>query len=208
MEENLKIQSDRELTRQRLALMDETMRQMSIVQHDRRHFNNTLLALLRQGETDKSIDFIRQQSDALPQKPQSYCQNIPVNAAISYYAELARQKGIRCDLRLDIPEKLTVDELSLAMTVSNLMENAITAVSVLTSNRRELRFTAVHTGQLILEFSNPFDGEIEWDANGIPVSQEGGHGKGSQSVADFVSKCGGELIYDVSGGVFKVRIMV
>lgn len=208
LEENLKIQSDRELTRQRLALMDETMRQMSIVQHDRRHFNNTLLALLRQGETDKSIDFIRQQSDALPQKPQSYCQNIPVNAAISYYAELARQKGIRCDLRLDIPEKLTVDELSLAMTVSNLMENAITAVSVLTSNRRELRFTAVHTGQLILEFSNPFDGEIEWDANGIPVSQEGGHGKGSQSVADFVSKCGGELIYDVSGGVFKVRIMV
>lgn len=208
LEENLKIHSERELTRQRLALMDETMRQMSIVQHDRRHFNNTLLALLQQGETDKSINFIRQQSEALPQKPQSYCQNIPVNAAVSYYAELARQKGIRCDLRLDIPQKLQIDELSLAMTVSNLMENAITAVSALPANLRELRFTAVNTGQLILELRNPYDGEIKWDKKGFPVSQKEGHGKGSQSVADFVSKCGGELIYDVRGGIFQVRLMV
>lgn len=208
LEENLKIQSDRELTRQRLALMDETMRQMSIVQHDRRHFNNTLLALLRQGETDKSIDFIRQQSEALPQKPQSYCQNIPVNAAVSYYAELARQRGIRCDLRLDIPAELSVDELSLAMAVSNLMENAITAVSTLPANRRELRFTAVNTGQLILELRNPYDGELEWDGDGLPVSQKEGHGKGSQSVAGFVSKCGGELIYTVRDGIFQVRMMV
>lgn len=207
-EENLKMQSNRELTRQRLMLMDETVRQMSIAQHDRRHFNNTLLALLSQGEIDKATEFIRQQSEALPQKPQNYCQNIPVNAAVSYYSELARQQGIRCDLRLDIPEKLAVDELSLAMTVSNLMENAITAVSHLPATRRELRFTAVNTGQLILELSNPYDGEITFDQNGLPVSGEEGHGNGSQSVADFAAKCGGELVYDVSGGVFKVRLMV
>lgn len=207
-EENLKIQSDRELTRQRLALMDETVRQMSIVQHDRRHFNNTLLALLSQGETDKAADFIRQQSEALPQKPQSYCQNIPVNAAISYYAEIARQRGIRCELRLNIPQKLDMDELSLAMAVSNLMENAITAVSTLPASRRELRFTAVNTGQLIFELSNPYDGKIEWDEKGLPISRKEGHGKGCQSIADFVAKCGGELVYDVSGSVFKVRMMV
>lgn len=207
-EENLKIQSDRELTRQRLMLMDEAVRQMSIVQHDRRHFNNTLLALLRQGETDKAADFIRKQSEALPQKPRRYCQNIPVNAAVSYYAELARQRGIPCELRLDIPEKLVIDELSLAMAVSNLMENAIIAVSTLPANRRTLQFTAVNTGQLILELRNPYDGEIQWDIKGFPVSQKEGHGKGSQSVHDFVSTCGGELIYDVNGGVFQVRLMV
>ena len=159
-EENQKIQSDRELTRQRLALMDETVRQMSIVQHDRRHFNNMLLSLLRQGEADRAVDIIRQQSEDLPQKPQSYCQNVSVNAAVSYYAELARQRGVRCELRLDIPEKIDIDELSLAMAVSNLMENAITAVSGLPMERRALRFVAVNAGQLIFELSNPYDGEV------------------------------------------------
>ena len=207
-EENLKMQSDRELTRQRLSLMDETVRQMSIAQHDRRHFNNTLLSMLGQGETDRAADLIRRQSEALPQKPQSYCQNVPVNAAVSYHAELARQRGIRCDLRLDIPEQLPIDELSLAMAVSNLMENAISAVSSLPAPRRALRFTAVNAGQLILELSNPYDGEISLDTNGLPTAREEGHGKGTQSVARFVKECGGELVYDVSGGLFKVRLMV
>ncbi len=207
-EENLKMQSDRELTRQRLSLMDETVRQMSIVQHDRRHFNNTLLSLLRQGEADKAVDLIRQQSEALPQKPQSYCQNVSVNAAVSYFAELARQRGVRCELRLDIPEKLDIDELSLVMAVSNLMENAITSVSALPAEKCTLRFTAVNTGQLIIELSNPYEGEVALDGNGFPISREEGRGRGTQSVADFVKECDGELVYDISDGIFKVRLMV
>ena len=133
---------------------------------------------------------------------------MPVNAAVSYHAELARQRGIRCDLRLDIPEQLPIDELSLAMAVSNLMENAISAVSSLPVPRRALRFTAVNAGQLILELSNPYNGEIKLDTNGLPTAREEGHGKGTQSVARFVKECGGELVYDVSGGLFKVRLMV
>lgn len=207
-EENLKIQSDRELTRQRLVLMDETVRQMSIVQHDRRHFNNTLLSLLQQGETDKAADFVRQQSAALPQKPQSYCRNVSVNAAVFYYAQLAHQQGIRCELRLDIPEKLSVDELSLAMAISNLMENTMNAVFLLPAEKRELHFTAVYTGQLILELTNPYEGVVTLDENGLPLSQKEGHGKGGQSVYDFVKKCGGELVYETAGGIFKVRMMV
>lgn len=207
-EDNLKMQSDRELTRQRLALMDETVRQMSIAQHDRRHFNNTLLALLQQGETDKAAGFIRQQSAALPQKPQSYCRNVPVNAAISYYAQLAHGQGIRCELRLNIPETLSVDELSLTMAISNLMENAINAVSLLPAEKRELCFTAVHTGQLILQMTNPYEGEVTLDDEGLPLSSKEGHGKGTQSIYDFVKQCGGEVVYKIDGGIFEVRMMV
>jgi signal transduction histidine kinase len=206
LEENLKIQADRELTRHRLSLMDETVRQMSIAQHDRRHFNNTLLSLLDQGRTDKAADLIRRQSETLPRKPRSYCANVPVNAAVSYYAELARQQGINCDLRLDIPETLDVDELSLAMAVSNLMENAITAVSGLPAPQRSLRLTAVYAGQLILESSNSYTGEVAFDENGLPVSTKKGHGTGSRSVADYVKKCGGELVYEAKDGLFRVRI--
>ncbi len=207
-EENLKLQSDRELIRQRLALMDETVRQMSIAQHDRRHFNNTLLALLQENETEKAAELIKQQSESLPKKPRIYCQNVPVNAAVSYYVELARGQGIRCDLRLDIPEKLSVDELSLAMAVSNLLENAMAAVSTLPAEKRELRFTAVNAGQLILELTNPYEGEVTLDEKGLPVSSKQGHGKGSQSVFDFVNRCGGELVYDTTGGVFRVRLLL
>lgn len=207
-EENLNMQSERELTLQRLGLMDETVRQMSIVQHDRRHFNNTILSLLQQNETDKAAELIEKQSEAFPQKQRKYCENVPVNAAVSYYVELANGQGVCCDLRLDIPRKLSVDELSLAMAVSNLMENAIAAVSFLPAEKRELRFAAVSAGQLILELVNPYEGDVRLDENGLPQFTKEGHGRGSQSVYNFVNKCGGELVYETAGGVFKVRMMV
>ncbi len=207
-EENMRIQSDRELTRQRLILMDETVRQMSIAQHDRRHFNNMLLSLLNRGETDKAIEFINKQSETMPQKPQMYCRNVTVNAAVSYYAELARQQGIRCRLCLDIPEKLPADELSLAMVVSNLMENAICAVSLLPEEKREIQFTAVDSGQLILKISNCYEGDISFNADGIPQSENEGHGFGCQSISDFTKKHGGTVSYETDGGVFKVVIML
>ena len=56
--------------------------------------------------------------------------------------------------------------------------------------------------------SNPFVGEIDLDTSGLPVAREESHGRGTQSVARFVKECGGELVYDVSGGLFKVRLMV
>ena len=207
-EENLKMQSEREVTRARLSLMDESVRQMSIVQHDRRHLAGTLLSLLAEGKTDKAADLIRRQSDTLPQKPRSYCKNVPVNAAVSYYADLADQRGVRCDIRLDIPETVSMDELSLAMAVCNLMENAVNAASSLPAERRELRFTAAYTGQLVMELANPCDGSVELNADGLPVSRKEGHGRGSQSVAAFVSRCGGELMYSMDDGIFTVRVLI
>lgn len=207
-EENLRIQSDRELTRQRLALMDDAVRQLSVVQHDQRHFNHAILSLLGCGETAQAVALLNRQAEALPQKPQTYCQNLSVNAAVSYYAEQARRLGVCCDIRLDIPEAPGVDELSLSMAVSNLMENAITAVAALPEERRTLRFTAVCTGQLLLELENPCGAEVQLDENGLPTSRREGHGRGTQSVAAFVKNCGGTLDYEVRGGVFRVRLLL
>ncbi len=49
--------------------------------------------------------------EAVGQMPVRYCENVAVNAALSYYAALAEGRRIRCDLRLDIPEKLPVTDL-------------------------------------------------------------------------------------------------
>lgn len=207
-EENLKMQSERELVRQRLTLMDEAVRQMSVVQHDRRHFNHTLSYLLREGETAQAIILLDRQTESLPQKPQTYCENVSVNAAVSYYAEQAKRQGIRCDIRLNISQTPGVDELSLAMVVSNLMENAIHAVSALPEEQRTLRFTAVDTGQLLLELTNPYVETVTLDENNLPTARAEGHGRGTQSVAAFVKRCSGELVYHVSDGVFKVQLLL
>lgn len=215
-EENLGIQKDRELLQlsnetmgQRLSLMDEAVRQMSIVQHDQRHLNAALLELLRQKDTDNAIRLIEQQTMVMPQKPIKYCENAAVNAAVSYYDTLAMQQGISCEIRLDIPSRLSVPDLSLAMVVSNLMENAIHACEKLSFDKKPyIRFTALYTGQLIMEMENPYAGEVLVDGNGYPVSKEEGHGRGTKSILLFAKSCKGELDYRILNGIFKVRLML
>jgi signal transduction histidine kinase len=198
-----------ETMKQRLSLMDEAVGQMRVVQHDQRHLNATLLELIQNGDVENAAALLRRQIAALPQKPVRYCENITVNAAISYYAALAEGRRIRCDLRLDIPEKLPFSELALSMALSNLMENAIHACEKLDPQaERCLRVRAIYTGQLILEVENPYSGEVPMDENGYPAVREEGHGWGGESVRAFVRENGGELLYQVENGVFNVRLLI
>lgn len=198
-----------ESMKQRLSLMDEAVGQMRVVQHDQRHLNATLLELMQNGDVENAAALLRRQIAALPQKPVRYCENIAVNAAVSYYAALAEGRGIHCDLRLDIPKKLPFSELALSMALSNLMENAIHACEKLDSQaERCLLIRAIYTGQLILEVENPYSGEVPLDENGYPAVREEGHGWGGESVRAFVRENGGALLYQVENGVFNVRLLI
>ncbi len=198
-----------EAMKQRLSLMDEAMGQMRVVQHDQRHLNATLLELMQKGDVENAAALLRRQIAALPQKPVRYCDNITVNAAVSYYAALAEGRRICCELRLDIPETLPFSELALSMALSNLMENAIYACEKLDPQaERFLRVRAIYTGQLILEAENPYSGEVLLDENGYPTARDEGHGWGGESVRAFARENGGELLYRAENGIFNVRLLI
>ena len=88
------------------------------------------------------------------------------------------------------------------------MENAIIACTAVPENARVLRFTAVDNGQLLLEMTNPYMGKITLDKDGMPITSKDGHGWGSRSVAAFVKSFGGELLYELLDGIFRVRMIV
>ena len=198
-----------ETMKQRLSLMEEAVGQMHIVQHDQRHLNATLLELMQKGDVEDAAALLHRQIAVLPQKPVRYCDNITVNAAISYYAALAEGRRIRCDFKLDVPETLPFSELALSMVLSNLIENAVYACEKLDPQaERFLCVRAVYTGQLILEMENPYTGEVLLDEDGYPTNQEEGHGWGGKSVQAFARENNGELLYRVENGIFNVRLLI
>ncbi len=215
-EENMKMQNGQALLRlsamsmeRRLSVMDEAARQMSIVNHDRRHFNNALLELLRRGLAEGAVSMLEQQTQCYPTPPKSFCENPAVNASVCYYAALAKESGIECDIRLDIPAELSMDSLELAMSLSNLMENAIQACGKLEPGvRRYLHCIGLYTGQLILEVQNPFAGEIHLDENGRPAAFDERHGIGTKSVLAFAARYNGQVLYNINEGIFNVRLIL
>ncbi|PHV70500.1 ATP-binding protein [Sporanaerobium hydrogeniformans] len=214
-EENQRMQNSHQLLRQaahsmeqRIALMAESQQKMSILNHDRRHFNNTLLELLSKGDVEEIGILLRRQQNLSAVSPQKmYCENPATNAAISHYVVLAESKGISCNIHTQIPKEPFVDSLELSMVLSNLMENAINACTMLPQGeKRYLNLTVICEKQLIIEIENPYQGEILLEENSIPTSTKTGHGIGTKAIRIFAEHYCGDVIYQTNNGVFNVRI--
>ncbi len=215
-EDNLKLQNNQHLLQQaaqsmekQLTLMGESARQMSIVNHDRKHFNNTLLDLLEQGDINQAVVMLKQQQSFTPNVMKKlHCENPSANAAIGYYSALAQRQNITCNIHATIPLNPVVDSLELSMVLSNLMENAINACSALQeTEKRYIDMTVLCEGQLIIEIQNPYRGNVLLDEDNHPASEEKGHGIGTKSILSFVERYQGEIIYSIENNIFNVRLL-
>ena len=98
--------------------------------------------------------------------------------------------------------------MELAITISNLLENAVCACMKLPEAARYLKLTAKYKNQLLLEIENSCEGTVVLDDEGHPFSKEKNHGIGTRSVLAFVNKTNSEIHYLAEENKFRVRMIV
>ncbi|MCH3908332.1 MAG: GHKL domain-containing protein [Sphaerochaeta sp.] len=214
-EENLKMKDDEAILyastkamEHSLHLMEDSQKQMQIASHDQRHRDATLLGLLKEGDTEHAKAMLSQKLDTAPQQPKRYCHNSVINAITTYHLAQAAQQGIAFRSNLDIPEQPGIDSFELAMTISNLLENALHGCMDLPADHRWITFTASCTDQLLLQVSNSCAPDVRLDSQGFPVSHQTGHGIGTRSILAFVNQHQGQVRYDITDGTFRVRMIL
>ena len=194
--------------KERLQSAEAVMQKDRVMRHDRRHFEAMLLKLLEDGKVQEAQRYLKERLAMEPKGMERYCENTTVNAAINHYILLAKKEGIRTTVSAHIPESLSVDEMELAITVSNLLENAIHACLKLPEAERYLKMTAKYKSQLLLEIENSCRGVVPLDEDGYPFSNETNHGVGTRSVVAFIHKTNSEISYLAEENRFRVRMIV
>jgi nitrogen-specific signal transduction histidine kinase len=194
--------------KERLSATEEIISQDRTMRHDRRHFEALILSLIRDGKVDEAIKCLEERLSHEPRSGRRYCENTTVNAAITHYVTIAERNNIRVKVSTNIPYDPGVDEMQLAIAISNLLENAIHACEKLPENDRFIEITARFKAQLLLEVVNSCDGRAELNEEGYPVTSEVGHGIGTRSVLDFVRKTNSEIRYVAEDNKFKVRMII
>ena len=125
-------------------------------------------------------------------RPEEYCQNRVVNAVMSEKAKQCRKKNIELDAELMVPAALRMDALQICSLFSNLMDNAIEAVTI--ENTKECRWIRVNTevknAYLCIKISNPAA------PSHVARTKREGQGYGTKIIQDIVKQ------YD---GVYKTE---
>ena len=215
VQDKAKLESDASLMeiaaknmKERLQLTESSMQKDRIMRHDRRHFEALLYQLLEEGNIEEAKKYLAERLAMEPQPVMKYCENTTVNAAISHYMACAKMENIAMTVSANIPSGLSVNELELAIVISNLLENAINACRKLPEKDRYLKLTAKYKIQLLLEIENSCDRKVALDEDGYPFSKDENHGIGTRSVLAFVNKTDSEICYLAEGTRFRVRMIL
>ena len=187
----------------------ESQTMASQYRHDLRHHLQYLSACIENGQTEQAQSYISGICEEIEaQKVQRYCENEAANLILSSFAGRAQKDGVAMHVQGALPAFILVSDSDLCVLLSNALENALHAcrpfVAAGTAPVIEVRFY-VREDKLFLQVTNPCGSEIRFE-NGLPVSDQPGHGIGVQSICAIVRRYGGVYAFSVQNGQFILRL--
>ena len=188
-------------------LISQQEQMLSQQRHDLRHHLNVLKALASD-ESQELQDYLDSLMDNIPTASRRFCENQAVNAIVSHYATVCRQKGIELTLDLTIPEgNPGIPDSSLCVIFGNLLENALEACDRLKEEPRFIRLnTKLQYELLVITMDNSFNGIIRKDGSRFQSSKRDDYGIGLSSIQSVARKHGGNATFRGDGKVFLSSI--
>jgi len=183
--------------------------QVSLLRHDMRYFMNNIVSYIDQGDFEKAKAYINEiisLTDKTATK--KYCENEIVNMVLSSYENKMMAKDITLQYSIHIPTELPISDVDMTSILSNGMENAIHAVSILDPARRKISLDIrMSNNKLLLSIKNPYDHTVEM-VDGLPQAREEGHGLGTHSIKYITEKLNGHCQFLAQDGLFVLRVVI
>lgn len=201
-----------ELQRQDYDALRQKMEVGRIYRHDMRHHLAAVEGLLRQGDQEGALQYVRSLSGGLGELTEpARCANPAVNAVLAAYAVQAAEAGCTVETNLRMPEELPFEETDLCVILANALENAVHACQELPEEQRRisLRMELTENRRLMISVENPCPRQVAFGDDGLPAGpREGEHGLGLQSVKRVADKYGGIFRCQWEKGRFLLRTVL
>ena len=143
-------------------------------------------------------------------QPSIQCDNPLLSAILNHVFLKAEQRHITLKMDLQGEEQLSMlAGVDLTTIVSNLLDNAVDAVSELPEEQRYIHFAvAFQMGEIMIHVENPTKNDLKREGNTIVSTKEGHLGLGLKNVEMVVEKYKGNFKTDVKDGTFIAAITI
>ena len=194
---------------QHIETLKQSQQQAALYVHDLRHHLRYIHSLALEGNHNGIMTYVSGIEQSINElTPQDFCKNETLNLILSYFSAQAKRKGVSLEIQADIPDKLDIPDADLCVIISNALENAIKAAETVRGQPRVISFHHyMKNGQLFLEITNPFTGEVHVEDSSVRSGQSNS-GLGTRSIALIVEKHAGLLSFEAQNGIFTLRLIL
>ena len=131
-----------------------------------------------------------------------------VNMILSSYENIIKDEEIAFDYSIRIPTELDFSDSDFSSILSNGLENAVRAVSLLPVKKRKIKLDMRMNGdKLLISIKNTYLTKPEM-LDGLPQSNEPGHGFGTKSIRYVTEKLKGKCDFSVTDEYFILRVVL
>lgn len=174
------------------------------IRHDFRHHNQNIETMLKKGEIQEALNYLKQYNDSLDEaKLSDFCPNITVNAILNSFCTKAQKNGISFSVKADTKENTAISDMDFVAVLSNLLENALNGCIECKSDgeiKVNIRTVADKT---VIVCSNPCRNDISIENNMIK-----NRGIGIAGMLSAIRKYDGDIKYSYDDGVLTVCIIL
>lgn len=174
------------------------------VRHDFRHHNGNLEAMLKKGEIQEALSYLKQYNDSLDEiKPNDFCPNITVNAILNSFCTKAKKSGLSISVEADTAEDTIISNMDFNAILSNLLENAINGCVECRSNADITVNIRTVDGKTVIVCRNPCRDDIAIENNMLK-----NRGIGISSMLLSIRKYDGDIKYSLNNGELTACIIL
>lgn len=205
-EQIIQIASDQQ--KKEFELMETNLHRITILRHDMRHFLNNLSFLIQNNQNQEALNMISAfTSEVDATTIHRYCSYDTINYVLSYYAARCSELHVQFDVHVQLSE-FDYDPLLFSSILSNALDNALNAQKELDEQERFIKIMLKTShGKLLLSIKNPYV-KTPVFVNDIPVSNETGHGYGTQSIRFLTERLKGNYQFALEDDLFVLRIVL
>lgn len=190
------------------SLSDEREKQKAR-SHDYMNHLQVMLMLAREGKIDEQISYIEEQ---VGQELQSVdvidTGNTLINAVLNIKYLEAKTKGIIIPFIADNLTGLKISDSDLVTILTNILDNAIDAVSKCEEKRIVFKIIR-DNNTLIIDSLNTYSGHIDDTGNFVTTkTDKKNHGFGIANIRKTVEANNGNCFIDTEGGIFHISIAI
>lgn len=219
LDEKIRVKSENELLNLQIKaisdsayLIEKKEEKIKILRHDMRHHTQMLFSFISENANEKALDLLKKlNAELIPISIVKFCKNQIIDSAISIYAHKAISSQIKLEYEISLPKELPFNENDIAILFANVLDNAVNASLSQPEENRIIRIKSRYEqNQLVIFVENYFGGKVLFDAKGVPISQEDGHGFGTKSILSVVKKHNGTAVFThennilTAGFIFKI----
>ena len=177
--------------------------------HDYLNHLNVVLTLAKEGKNTREIEYLTE----LIGESESHIDVIDtgnpiINAVLNTKYKESQEKGIIFPLVADNLVNIPIKDRDLVTILSNILDNAIEAVSDIDNKKINLKISRTDDA-LYIDESNPYEGDPDIDIDHYTTkTDKTNHGYGLSNIRRTVNECNGECFIDTKDNMFYITIII